>query len=270
MGKYFKITNWESFQHYNDRNPPWIKLYNSLLDKYEFGQLSDSAKGHLVCIWLLASRSNNKVPWDEKWVTQRIQASSRVNLQELENLGFINSYSDKEPLEQDASMLVALARSRETEREGEKEKSIPPLPPKGVGEGFEKFWNAYPKRKSKGQAEKAWSKLKPNEQLTDKILQAVERAKTSESWQKDGGQFIPYPASWLNAKGWEDNDVVNLTSPRSPPPKAAILELHEKIESGEVSSGEFLSREEMAKKAAELVKNLSGGKSYENSTRAPN
>lgn len=70
--------------------------------------------------------------------------------------------------------------------------------------GFEKFWGVYPKKRSKGDAEKAWNAMKPNEQLQDRIFDALERAKTSAQWQKDGGQFIPYPATWLRAKGWED------------------------------------------------------------------
>lgn len=95
----------------------------------------------------------------------------------------------------------------------------PPLPPKrGGGDSdlfFEKFWKAYPKKASMGQAERAWRKLSPNEQLVETILQAIERAKTSENWRKDGGQFIPYPATWLNAKGWKDENyqpVVTLGS----------------------------------------------------------
>jgi hypothetical protein len=55
-----------------------------------------------------------------------------------------------------------------------------------------------------GQAEKIWAKIHPDEQLLEKILSTIERAKKSESWIKDAGQFIPYPATWLNAKGWED------------------------------------------------------------------
>lgn len=72
--------------------------------------------------------------------------------------------------------------------------------------GFDRFWKAYPRKKSKGQAERAFAKLKPNEQLLETILASLERAKTSEDWRKDGGKFIPYPATWLNAKGWEDDD----------------------------------------------------------------
>lgn len=91
-------------------------------------------------------------------------------------------------------------RPAPTKAEAEAERSKP-LAPSGA---FAKFWGAYPKKKSKGQAEKAWLKIKPNEQLTERILQAVERAKTLDDWKREGGRFIPHPATWLNAKGWED------------------------------------------------------------------
>ena len=83
-------------------------------------------------------------------------------------------------------------------------RKIKTLAQNAAHEGFDSFWKAYPKKKSKGQAEKAWIKIKPTKELTQTILSAIERAKTSDEWFKDNGQFIPYPASWLNAKGWED------------------------------------------------------------------
>lgn len=75
---------------------------------------------------------------------------------------------------------------------------------------FERFWTAYPKKRNKGDACKAWRALKPDEQLVEVILQAVERAKGFAQWRKDGGQFIPYPASWLRARGWEDEERVDV------------------------------------------------------------
>ena len=71
-------------------------------------------------------------------------------------------------------------------------------------ESFEVFYKAYPKRKSKGKAWKAWEKLKPRSELLKAMLDAIECAKKTEEWQKEKGQYIPYPASWLNARGWED------------------------------------------------------------------
>lgn len=74
-------------------------------------------------------------------------------------------------------------------------------------DSFEQFWKAYPKKRAKGDAQKAWSKLKPNADLTDSILKAIEIQKISEDWTKENGKFIPYPASWLNGKRWEDENV---------------------------------------------------------------
>ena len=78
---------------------------------------------------------------------------------------------------------------------------------------FDDFWAIYPKRRSRAQAEKAWTKIKPSEQLAGEIIAAVKRAKTSEDWQKEGGQFIPYPATWLNAHGWKD-DICTSAEPK--------------------------------------------------------
>jgi hypothetical protein len=75
------------------------------------------------------------------------------------------------------------------------------------GASFAKFWSLYPRKKSKGDAEKAWKAINPDEQLQDRMNHALERATTSAEWRKDGGQFIPYPATWLRAKGWEDEDA---------------------------------------------------------------
>lgn len=72
--------------------------------------------------------------------------------------------------------------------------------------GFDVFWSAYPKKVSKGQAEKAWAKFKleSNASLQEKILTAIDAAKHGEQWKRNNGQYIPNPATWLNAKGWED------------------------------------------------------------------
>jgi hypothetical protein len=77
---------------------------------------------------------------------------------------------------------------------------------------FERFWKAYPKKKSRGQAEKAWAKVDPNETLLEKMIAIIEAMKKTEQWRREKGQFIPYPATWLNAKGWED-DVECVTKP---------------------------------------------------------
>lgn len=69
---------------------------------------------------------------------------------------------------------------------------------------FDRFWTVYPRKRSKGQAEQAWAKLQPDDALLGAMLTAIEQAKRTPDWIKDRGKFIPYPSTWLKAKGWED------------------------------------------------------------------
>ena len=76
-----------------------------------------------------------------------------------------------------------------------------PLAPSGA---FAEFWNAYPRKKSKATAIKAWKKINPNPETIDTIMHGLRLALASDDWRRDSGRFIPYPASWLNAQGWQD------------------------------------------------------------------
>lgn len=69
---------------------------------------------------------------------------------------------------------------------------------------FDKFWQAYPKKVSKKEAQKSWKKINPSLELFEKILKALEMVKQTEQWEKDNGKFIPYPATWLNQERWTD------------------------------------------------------------------
>lgn len=69
---------------------------------------------------------------------------------------------------------------------------------------FERFWAAYPLKKSKDRARRAWRKLDPSLDLCRVMADALEQDKRSREWQKDGGAYIPHPASWLNGRRWED------------------------------------------------------------------
>ena len=69
-------------------------------------------------------------------------------------------------------------------------------------EGFGDFWTLYPRKEAKQAALKAWRKVKPAD--LPAILAGLKVAMQTEQWQKDGGQFVPLPASWLNGRRWED------------------------------------------------------------------
>jgi uncharacterized protein YdaU (DUF1376 family) len=80
----------------------------------------------------------------------------------------------------------------------------PPTPKGAVDNGFANFWNPYPRKTAKVQAQKAWAKLNPSEALQKQILEALAAQCKSEQWTKDGGSFIPHASTWLNQRRWED------------------------------------------------------------------
>jgi len=215
MAAYLRVKNWEQFQHYADRSPPWIKLHRSVLDDYEFSSLPDASKAHLMLIWLLASSNDGRIPSDPAWLSRRLATTETPDLEVLVAAGFLLPEHDASaslaPCKHDASKVLDLARSREKRREEKSREGA-----------FATFWQAYPRRKSRGQAEKAFAKLNPSEQLLSAILAGLERAKTSEQWTRDDGKFIPYPATWLNAKGWEDDDSPAVAASGSEPWAGAI------------------------------------------------
>lgn len=79
-------------------------------------------------------------------------------------------------------------------------------PAKPSADGFDAFYASYPRKVKPRDARKAWDKLKPDAELQARILSAIAAQKLTQQWLKDGGQFIPYPATWLNDGEW-DNEV---------------------------------------------------------------
>ena len=92
-------------------------------------------------------------------------------------------------------------KEQEKEQEKDKEQMLYTPASKPKQEAFDKFWSIYPKKVGKEAARKAFSRVKvPVDTLTAAIL----AQKRSTQWQRDGGQYIPNPATWLNQGRWED------------------------------------------------------------------
>ena len=70
---------------------------------------------------------------------------------------------------------------------------------------FDLFWQSYPKKIGKGYAKKCFDKIKPSKELVDTMIEAINVQKKSEMWQRDKGQYIPNPSTWLNQQRWLDD-----------------------------------------------------------------
>lgn len=78
-----------------------------------------------------------------------------------------------------------------------------------------RFWRAFPKHVAKKEARRAWAQLAPDAETVDRMLATLAWQAQQPEWTKDGGQYIPYPASWLRAERWDDERAtVTAISPR--------------------------------------------------------
>lgn len=82
---------------------------------------------------------------------------------------------------------------------------------KELPKDFETFWTAYPKKVNKLDAVKAWKTV---DAPIDVIINALDAQKKTPQWTKDDGQFIPYPATWLRGRRWENE--VETTEQKKP------------------------------------------------------
>lgn len=106
--------------------------------------------------------------------------------------------------------------------QGRVRKGAPRDAPNWKPERFAGLWGYYPAkgRKSKQRAMDAWDKLKPDDDLIATIGRALERLKATEEWQRGIG--IPYVATFLNGRRWEDADAVD--DAPAPPPSTRVQE----------------------------------------------
>jgi predicted Fe-S protein YdhL (DUF1289 family) len=186
-----KPKNWDKFQHYRNRTPPWIKLHRDVLNDRAFMLLPTSSKALAPLLWLLASESEkNEINADLDDLEFRLRMKKseiKDGLEALIRQGFFEVASN---------VLAECYQDASAEREGEGETELLSAA-KAEDEFFEKFWSSYPRKDSKKKARQAWNKLTKNDKqkAIDDIKQrfvGVQR------------QFIPMAPTYLNGERWND------------------------------------------------------------------
>jgi len=90
---YFRVKNWEEFQQYKDGRPMhWFKLHTSLLDDYDFDNLPEISQAHLIKIWALAAKTDNRIPGDAVFLARKIGAKQEIDINLLVTAGFLLPY----------------------------------------------------------------------------------------------------------------------------------------------------------------------------------
>ena len=160
----------------------------------EWHLLEPKAAKTLVMLWLIASEEDGKLP-EAKTLAFRLRTTEKEIISILQGLSHW--------LEQDNINVIS-----ERYQDDAPEKSRDRVRDRDtLVRDFDQFYAAYPKKKSRGDAEKAFAKVHGSVPL-ETLLTAISTLSESPDWRRDDGRYIPYPASWLNAKGWLDVEDV--------------------------------------------------------------
>jgi len=92
-------------------------------------------------------------------------------------------------------------------------------------DGFDEFWDAYPLKRAKKDAQAAWRKLKPDPTMRQRILADLPRFRDQSSFNP-----IPYPATYLNGRRWEDQATTSVQTVSAPYHRSAREILKQQLE----------------------------------------
>ena len=179
-------------------------VYTTLIDHYTLNEEPISLD-HLDVCWTIGARTDN-----EKTAVCLILSKFFIKTDEGYRHKRCDEEIDKYHAKSDTARVNANkrwdsnAKAMQTHSKGNaNHKPITNNQEPLTNKDFDKFWEAYPKKKAKPIALKAWLKHKPD---IDVVIKSLTIIKKCDQWTKNKGEFIPYPASWLNAEGW--NDVI--------------------------------------------------------------
>lgn len=193
--------NWQTFQHYKDRSPTWIKLHKGLLTDYKFACLPVASKALAPLLWLLASEyDDGKIDADVDELAFRLHATRGELCEALNPLleaGFFTCDSTLlADRKQDTSPEKRDIDKTETEERREESSLRSDFP----SDFREQFWEAYPNKKGKVGALKALEAIRKRGAVPWETLMNSVRAYASTA----DPQFTKHPKTWLLNGCWDD------------------------------------------------------------------
>ena len=195
---YYKTAKWQKTNQIKANDEYVKKSLKWGIDKIRKTKKTLKENG---LIEIIQSRSNNKI---DGWYIQlnylvsskktediKVQVSNNTCFQQVGEA--TSSFQEVSALKE---YIKCLKKEIEVLKKEKDKKEI------NCDDNFETFYKAYPRKIGKANVEKWFNKNKPDEELMNKILTSLEKHKKLKQWQDK--QFIPYPATWLNQKRWED------------------------------------------------------------------
>ena len=144
------VSNWDKWQTFRkDRGtPPWIKIYRNLLSNEEWVELSDSEKGQLISIWILAADKDGTIPDSAKMIQRMAMLDNKPNINKFIELGFLSTTCQPLDNHESAScpQLDAPEERREEKRRGEGG-ALARVPYQGILDVYHSILSNHPKVK---------------------------------------------------------------------------------------------------------------------------
>ena len=119
MAQFIRICQWEEFQHYKDRDPPWIKLHRKLLTSRTWVTMDDASRVLAIALMLLAAGTENKIPADGAYLTRVAYLNTEPDWRPLLNIDFIELIDENGKLLARASASQAPATECYSEAEAD-------------------------------------------------------------------------------------------------------------------------------------------------------
>lgn len=91
---HYRIAEWAKYQHYKDRDPPWIKLHRDLLTSQTWVMLPDAGRALAVACMLVAAGTENKIPADPNYLKRRAYLNGEPDFAALVKVGFLEFVND--------------------------------------------------------------------------------------------------------------------------------------------------------------------------------
>lgn len=215
--------NWTEFQHYKDRNPPWIRLHRRLLDDRDFQRLPIASKALAPMLWLLASEAKDGVfEGSVEELAFRLRCREKDvedGLKPLIDKGFFVPVHDASSVLADSEQVAPESCSEtETETEQRQKGAVALLLAKGIPEDLARDFQAIRKAAKAPLTETALAGIEREASAAGYSLEKALRECCSRGWRG-------FKAEWVNRRA-EDRASITVPSSKQPDPELEKIKAH--------------------------------------------
>ena len=215
----------------------WFRLWVDILDDHKINQLTDYEFRAFIYLLACASEEdaingrltrtlpaiNRRCRRRQDHFNRAVETFQKLGLITIDDNGYVTitkwnkrqfqsdksyervkKHREQQPVRNVSVTVNETPPDTDTDTDTDK----PPIVPQKRGTTytveFLTFWKAYPKKIGKDAAWKKWKQLNGTRPALAALVSAIEKQAQSDQWQKEGGQYIPHPATWLNQGRWAD------------------------------------------------------------------